>query len=654
MRSFSDVLRLLAVNLAICILLLSGAGICNAQHGNAQSHDNNVQVHQKNQAPVELEGITVTAEKMSEYIKNHPQDVTILEQEELQKRNIMGVEEALGVMPGVDVKRSSGIGARISIRGSGKSGGVLVLLNGRPLNTSQYGSVDLSTISIDTVKSITLFKPPVPVWLGSGGSEGAISIVTHNFVMSQKKSSNGSTKLKFSAGSYGLAEGSVSRQAKLKNGNIMATASANHKDGKRDNTDKNSGVFNLHWDREVTASTEIGTILLEATQLEADARFYTSEYGSAGPVDNPTPDARQKYEKGSVDTRVKGIIGETGDYTVNLYGDIIALNDESQSGAISDQDYIKVGIKPEANWSDDSDEWGLRLGAILEQENVDETLSGKHNRSSFGVSSQYDRSWNPVTATLGVRGDHTNDFGFNPGASTGVGLSITEKLLARINAGYSVNVPSFGQLYQSSHGSVDQTRGNPDLDPEKVFSYGVGLEYNSAKNQVVQLSVFRADTSDLISYQRGNDLIYRPINIDNAYRQGVELTVRQGWNNGIDADLSCIWQNSRNQDSRTELPYTPNGKIKTTVKYTVPELKTRLESTLRYESEQFSESENKIQEKLKSYTTMDIKITQPLPMLKLASEWYIEINNLWDTGFQIHYGYPDDGVRFSSGINIMF
>jgi vitamin B12 transporter len=60
-----------------------------------------------------------------------------------------------------------------------KSGGVLVLLNGRPLNTSLYGNVDLSTLSIDTVKSITVFRPPVPVWLGSGASEGAISIVTH-------------------------------------------------------------------------------------------------------------------------------------------------------------------------------------------------------------------------------------------------------------------------------------------------------------------------------------------------------------------------------------------------------------------------------------------------------------------------------------------
>jgi len=172
-----------SVILAGCLLT---AGMALAQHGE--------------QAPVMLEAITVTAEKISEYVKNHPQDVSVLEQKEIRERNILGVEEALGVMPGVDVRRSSGIGARISIRGSGKSGGVLVLLNGRPLNTSQYGNVDLGTLSIDTVKSITVFKPPVPVWLGAGASEGAISIVTHDFAPSQKKSDPLPTRLRFGAG----------------------------------------------------------------------------------------------------------------------------------------------------------------------------------------------------------------------------------------------------------------------------------------------------------------------------------------------------------------------------------------------------------------------------------------------------------------------
>ena len=615
-----------AVILAGC---LSAAGAALAQHGG--------------QVPATLDTITVTAEKISEYIKNHPQEVSVLEQKEIRERNILGVEEALGVMPGVDVRRSSGIGARISIRGSGKSGGVLVLLNGRPLNTSQYGNVDLSTLSIDTVKSITVFRPPVPVWLGPGASEGAISIVTHDFAQAQKKSEPAPTRLRFAAGSYGLAETSASRRFGLENGNVMLTASGNHRDGKRDNADKNSGAFSLHWDGEI----------LDDTRLEADGRFYTAEYGAPGPTDNPTPDARQKYQKGSLDTRLRGLLGESGDYAVNVYGDIIGLDDKSQSGATSGQDYVKLGIKPQTHFSGDTDLWGLRLGGILEQEDIDGTLSGRHHRVSSGLSAQYDRRWDPVTATLGVRGDYTSDFGLSPGASTGLGYVLTEKLMARINAGTSVNMPTFSQLYQPSHGAVDQVRGNPDLDPEKIFSYDMGLEYRLKKDRVFQVSLFRADTRDLISYQRGSDLIYRPINIDEAYRQGIDLTVKQSWENGIGADLGCIWQDSENRQNGNKLPYTPRQKVKTTVKYTIPEWRTRLETTLRYEAEQFSEAENHVQEKLKDYVTMDIKMTQPFTLLKMA-EWYVQIDNLWDTGFEIHHGYPDDGVRFAGGINLMF
>lgn len=602
-----------------------------------------VMAGQDEQPVHKMDEITVTAERIAEYVQNHPEEVTVLGQQEIRKRNILGVDDALGVMPGVDVYRSAGIGSRISIRGSGKSGGVLVLLNGRPLNTGQYGSVDLSTIPIDTVKSITVFKPPVPVWLGAGATEGAISIVT-NDVESARKKFRPSTRLRFAAGSYGLAETSGSRQFKMEDGNVMLTASGSHRDGKRTNTDRNSGMFSLHWDRDI----------LDENHLDMDGRFYTSEYGSPGPTDNPTPDARQRYEKGSLDARVRGVAGENGDYALNIYGDVIGLKDKSQSGMTSDQDDVKLGIKPQWHWSDDSEGWDLRLGGILEQENYNETLSGSHHRVSSGLGAQYDKRWSLLTYTLGLRCDQTSDFGLNPGASTGLSYSLTEKLLARINAGYSVNVPSFGQLYQPTHGAIDQIRGNPDLDPEKVFSYDLGMEYRFRKKQVLQASLFRSDTHDLIRYQRGGDLIYRPVNIDNAYRQGGELTLKFGWDNGIDTDISGIWQNSENRQNGNQLPYTPRQKAKTTVRYTIPAWRTRMETTLRYEGDQFSEAENRIQEKLKDYVTMDAKLIQPFTLLKIAAEGFIQVDNLWNTAFEVHHGYPDDGFRVSVGMNLTF
>jgi iron complex outermembrane receptor protein len=51
---------------------------------------------------------------------------------------------------------------------------VLILLNGRPLNSNNSGSMELNSIPIDIIESVTVFKPPIPVWLGPGGSDGAL------------------------------------------------------------------------------------------------------------------------------------------------------------------------------------------------------------------------------------------------------------------------------------------------------------------------------------------------------------------------------------------------------------------------------------------------------------------------------------------------
>jgi vitamin B12 transporter len=319
-------------------IVIFGLPFCLA--ANASARD----VHgQDASSAVTLDAITVTAERLTDYIRNHPQQVTRVERKEILDRNFLSVEETLNSMAGVEVRPSSGIGSRISIRGSGKAGGVLVLLNGRPLNSSQYGSVDLSTIPIDIVKSVTVFKPPVPVWLGPGASEGAISIVTHDFQAEPEEAEKQKkiTRLKLSGGSFGRLDGSVSHTAPLTGGSLMLTAAGGRLDGKRTNADRDKGDLSVHWDRGGKG----------AVRYELNGRYYISEHGSAGPVDNPTPDARQRYEKGTMDFQTAGPAGESGDYSLNVYADRMDLEDRSQSGLTSDLRDIKWGLKADTDWS---------------------------------------------------------------------------------------------------------------------------------------------------------------------------------------------------------------------------------------------------------------------------------------------------------------
>jgi vitamin B12 transporter len=596
------------------------------------------------EAPLALDTIEVTAEKISEYIKNHPQEVSVVERKEIVNRNLLNVEEVLKTMPGVEVHQSSGTASRVSIRGSGKSGGVLILLNGRPLNTNQYGGVDLNTIPIEIIESVTVFKPPVPVWLGPGASEGAINIITRDLTKSPKGMKSSSTSIMAAGGSFGLAQGSASQLLSLGGGKLLMTGSGLHRDGKRINSDKNEGNFSGYWNREDT----------QGKRFEINGRYYLSGFGSPGPLDNLTPNARQRYEKGSLDARMAGLMGDTGRYSLNPYLDRVWLQDRAQSGFIASLDDLKAGLKSESTWSDPAGLGDMRIGGILEQDTFDHTLAGQHQRTLMDLSGQVDRRFGSLSGTMGLRGNYTNDFQFNPGFSGGLGYAVTDKVLMRAKAGYTVNVPTFSHLYQTSHGSIDQVRGNPNLKEEKIWSYNLGLEVQFGKEQSFQVSLFRSDTRDLISFDRGADKIYRPVNVDRAWRQGMEMTCKYQWEKDLTVMLNGILQDSRNDVTGKELPYTPRTTMKMSGQYTLVPFKTKLEAALRYEGSRTSEAEALESQRLDDYFVVDLKIIQPFQIRGDHWEWFVKVDNVFNRSFQSHYGYPDDGIRFVSGFQWRF
>lgn len=591
-----------------------------------------------------MEAVEVTAERISEYIKNHPQDVEVVRRKEIVERSLLNVEDVLKTMPGVEVHQSTGVGSRISIRGSGKSSGILVLLNGRPLNTNQYGGVDLSAIPVEMIESVTVFKPPVPVWLGPGATDGAINIVTRDLAAGQPGKKGRPATVTAGTGSFGLANLSASQVVPIAGGNMLLTGAGAHRDGKRTNSDKDDGSFGAYWNREQK----------DGTRYEVNGRYYLSEFGSPGPIDNLTPNARQRYQKGSLDTRLGGLLGETGTYSVNPYGDLVSLKDRSQSGFTSTLEDLKVGIKSETTWSEKSGLWDLRIGGLLERDDLDHTLTGKHHRTMADLSSQYDRRFGPVTATIGVRGNHTDDFDFSPGFTGGIGYALSEKTILKGKAGYSVNLPTFGQLYQTSHGSIDQVRGNPDLDKERTWSYDLGVERRFDKERLFQAAFFGAETRDLIIARRGADRIYRPVNIPRAERWGLEITGKYLWETGPAVEMNAIFQRSRNGDTGEDLPYTPRMKLKAAVQYTLPRLKTRLEGVGRYEDARFSEGENIESQRLDPYTVFDMKVIQPFSVKECTGEWFLKVENVFNTAYESHFGYPDEGIRFSTGVQMRF
>ncbi|WP_084813685.1 TonB-dependent receptor plug domain-containing protein [Desulfogranum japonicum] len=468
--------------------------------------------HSQHDVPATTEEMVVVADKLDDFVRKNPSQVECMGAAEIESRNFLQVQEVLGAMPGVDITSDSGgLGTRISIRGGGGSGAVLVLIDGRPASTMQYGGVDLSSIPIDIVEKITVFKPPVPVWLGPDSAAGAIYIETRK---KKHDTYEKKGKIRATGGSYGFGTLSATGQLDTESSQYLVSGGASHKDGTRDNSQKDQGHLNLGY-----------TYKEDGRELQVNGKAYISDHGIAGPTYNPTPDAEQRYEKASLDLQYKGFTDDA-DYTLKGWTDAKRLDETSQSGEKSKLDTATAGLGSDFYFSVDDDDNELRIGGQFEQSWVDHTLSGEHDRSSVSTHSEYNIRQEFSVYTLGGRVDYTNDFDFSPGGHLGMSHEFSETTQVKANIGYSEHVPTFSQLYQPSHGAIDQVRGNPDLDKEKIFSMSLGVEQDIFDRHTLSVSLFRTDSMDLIKYQRDDNNISSPLNIDQAYKQGVEATLK--------------------------------------------------------------------------------------------------------------------------------
>ena len=600
-----------------------------------------------------LDSVVVVSQKIDDYIKKSPNLAISMEENEITERNFLQVYEVLGSMAGVDVKPgSTGLGARISIRGGGGSGSVLVLIDGRPMTIGQYGGIDLGSIPIDIVKKITVFKPPVPTWLGPGSSAGAIYIELKKGKTDSRENKKGLAgeksvdkkgMIRVSTGSFGLINMSGSVKLDSETNHTLLAVGYGHKNGKRTNSQQDKGYVSFSWNRGDSPMSGV----------EVNGKYYVSDHGVSGPIYNPTPDASQKYERASLDFKVKGVLKETIDYDVKTYAHVTRLKDESQSGAQASLDANTIGVGSNLLWSNDDETKEYRFGGSYENTYVDHTLTGSHDRHILSIHGVQNLRYDPLMLTFGLRGDYVSDFDFSPAANIGLSYTFSDKTLIKTSAGYSENIPSFSKLYQPSHGSMDQVRGNPALDKEKILALNLSFQHTFLDDNQLEVSLFRTDTRDLIRYYRGNDLISRPTNIDHALKQGLETSLKVKANEIFSFDINYIWQQTENRENHKELSYAPSHTLKVALKVKLAS-GLRIEAMTRAYSRQFSDTANTEKEKISGYCTTDIKLIKPYSVFSHPCEFFIHGINIFNKDYDVHYGYPDDGIKFLCGMSMNF
>ncbi|MDA0696008.1 MAG: ligand-gated channel protein [Proteobacteria bacterium] len=521
----------------------------------AIANANDIQTNEVTQ----LEKIVITASGFEQDIKKAAASISVLTQEEINKKAYRDVTDALKDVPGV-VVTGGGSSSDISIRGMG-SAYTVIMVDGKKVNTrSVRPNSDNSGIeqgwlpNIGAIERIEVIRGPMSGLYGSDAMGGVINIIT-------KKNTNewtGSVKLDTT-----LQENSKSGNIYQTNAYIAGPLIANllsfKANGLYSQRDEDE-IYGGYSEQKIRAGGAALT-LTPNDQHTFDLEYQRSIQNrdatvgkSISPIQtgrNPPVNSLTDYYRTEYSLTHRGTLGavETHSYIQREENENPSRNMEAINTTFNTINKINF------------DRHSLSFGGMY----LKEELEDKGNQLSIGGStpvSSLDRyswalfaenAWNIVddfTLTTSLRLDEDEKFGdhWSPKVYGVWGLNDNWVIKGGVSTGYKTpalraTVAEWGQATGGGQ-SKGVIVGNPDLKPEKSVNYEVSFNWDNLDNLNAGLTLFNSEFKDKITEVRtcqgenvgalecdwlGEkfDFVSLRENVDKASMRGAEVTF--GW-----------------------------------------------------------------------------------------------------------------------------
>jgi vitamin B12 transporter len=273
-------------------------------------------------------------------------------------------------------------------------------------------------------------------------------------------------------------------------------------------------------------------------------------------------------------------------------------------------------------------------------------VASVHNE---GVFLQQTLTWSPVTLVHSERYDRHSVVGESVNPRLQLLADATPWLRFSGSAARSFRAPTIDDLYTpfQDFGFGFSYVGNPNLRPEKSWTYDAGFELHQGSSSF-RAGYFRANISDLI--QTTADFAATTINIGRARRQGVELELSHAVNHVV--------QNSVNYTYLENLGVPPGSTayvpLRLSPRHAVNYLATlkplpglSVDNTFRFRSARF-EGNNETGTKLGSYVLWDLRIAYELRNIEL----FAGVNDLTNKRYLERSGFPLPGRNYFGGVTL--
>lgn len=577
--------------------------------------------------------VVVTGSRIPQPKSKLPWNTTVIAKEELEQYRT--VAEALKSIAGVDAKAYGSLGSVSSIRLRGANASqVLVMIDGRRINSPTLGMFDLNDILLDNVEKIEVVRSPLSAVYGSDAVTGAINIITKTIPDAERSVSAAS-------GSFGTEQYSFSYSG----ANYLVCTETLKSAGFRQNSDYLANNFS----GKLFFQTTAGQLFLDYSRYEANKGIPGVPTSEADPYSSTEPNDRQRDRNTFVSTGLKG-----KNFTARIYQNILDQELGPYIFGASTNEALQTGIEWLHNFDLGSDQ--MTYGFEAREDRGKNTMTGEHTIRNYATFLQDIININEkCTLTAGIRGDKHSTAGTSINPRVGVVYEASPSLLLRASAGTSFRAPTLNELYWNDGYSF----GDTGLKPEKSFSYDIGLERKISGSASARLSYYVSTVTDLILWDwRSSTLECRAKNVGEAYFEGIEFELTQKLGDMGKGFVNMTYQSAIDKKDFDPLAVDKRISYAPALKYNAGLTFGGLSVAIRHVGERYADQYNTVT--LAPYTVVDAKLTRKLGGFILT----LAVDNLFDENYSEAVGndpttfaarnYPMPGRSFSCGVKWEF
>jgi iron complex outermembrane recepter protein len=553
-----------------------------------------------------VDEITVSATKTAKSIKSIGSPVHILGQRELEQTEGRNIDEALLTVPGVfSEDRHHGEAAVVSFRGVGLhthvTRGILVLVDGVPI-TEAMGRTTFEGIDMYNAEKVEVLKGPVSALYGPNGITGVINVIS-------KKPKDGiHGGIDASYGSYNTSRIAANINGGANGFNYLIKGSYYNSVGYQDRSDYSSARGGLKFSKdfkkygklafsaEYNSNSDLSGGPLDSAQFVERSTEATLNFtGSDKKLYRLNLDYVKTWDNSSalvVNTYIRGRFDE-GHYMDTRWGkdDVKLFGGEARyrtvftlagkkntltfGGRIDREDaYMEVYLRDgETGAIGDLDDQGESIydmiGFYMEDDfylsdKLVVTLGLRYDIINYNWKDQF----NTVTDNTS---DNTSIAALSP--KFGFAYNPVNQLTVFGNVGRGFNPPQISQLFI---GSSYSGLANPDLKPEYLTNYEIGVRGSFIQKLDYQVSCFLMDFIDQISSEIDPTVSTTvPVNknIGDTRHQGVEASINYQVLEGLNTYVSYSYldarfvENPENELINNVLRKTPHNQFGAGVRY---------------------------------------------------------------------------------------